>query len=163
MSRYPAIDDLLATRCPLPEPAERSRLRTDLALTADAVAHAIGISPATLHAWEGGHAEPQGHVRAAYAYFLTQARACAAENPNLALNQPAPDTSTELLPQHTFCVLCGNPASQHVDGYPQHLTAAECAEAATPLPTVSLPEPDETPRPRIPHPRAGASHRFNSP
>lgn len=153
MSRYPAIDALLATRRPLPAPAERSRLRASLALTADAVAHAIGISPATLHAWEEGHAEPQGHARAAYAYFLTHARTCAAEDPNLALNQPAPDTSTELLPQHTFCVLCGNPASQQVDGYPQHLTAAECAEAATPLPTLSLPKPDETPQPPDPpHP-----------
>lgn len=163
MSRYPAIDDLLATRCPLPEPAERGRLRADLALTADAVAHAIGISPAMLHAWEGGQAEPQGRVRAAYAYFLTRARACAAENPALALGRPASGASTELLPQHTFCVLCGNPASQHVDGRPRHLTAAECAEAAAPLPTVSLPEPDETPRPRIPHPRVGASHRSDSP
>ncbi|MBB5939209.1 DNA-binding XRE family transcriptional regulator [Streptomyces zagrosensis] len=162
MSRYPAIDDLLATRPPLPAPAERSRLRTSLALTADAVAHAIGISPATLHAWEEGYAEPQGPVRAAYAYFLTHACTCAAEDPNLALNQPAPDTSTELLPQHTFCVLCGNPASQQVDGYPQRLTAAECAEAATPLPALSLPKPDETPQPRIPHPRSGASHRSNT-
>ncbi|MEU9339577.1 transcriptional regulator [Streptomyces sp. NPDC048290] len=163
MSRYSAIDDLLATRRPLPPPAERSRLRTNLALTADAVARVIGISPAILHAWEEGHAEPQGHVRAACAYFLTHARTCAVEDPTLALNQPVPGTSTELLPQHTFCVLCGNPASQQVDGYPQHLTAAECAEAATSLPTLSLPKPDETPQPRIPHPRSGASHRSNTP
>ncbi|MFJ7146673.1 helix-turn-helix domain-containing protein [Streptomyces sp. NPDC100445] len=168
MSRYPAIDDLLATRRPLPEPAERSRLRTSLALTADEVAHAIGISPATLHAWEEGHAEPQGPARDAYAYFLTHAHTCAADqtqaaaDPHLALNQLAPDTSTEPLPPHASCVLCGNLASQQVDGYPQHLTAAECAEAATPVPVLSLPKPDATPERRIPHPRSGASHRSNT-
>jgi hypothetical protein len=147
------IDALLAMRCPLPAPAERSHLRTSLDLTADAVAHAVGVSPATFHAWEEGHAEPQGHHRDAYAYFLTRARACVESH--LATNQPAPDASTELLPQHAPCVLCGNPASQQVDGYPQHLTAAECAEAATPAPAPSPPQPER----RIPHPHPGASQR----
>ncbi|MFD3998938.1 acyltransferase [Streptomyces sp. NPDC058583] len=41
------------------------------------------------------------------------------------------------------CVLCGQPARHELDGFPQHLTAEECAEAvaaASPLPTVA-PEP----------------------
>jgi hypothetical protein len=167
MSRYPAIDDLLATCRPLPAPAERSRLRTSLALTAEAVAHAIGVSPATLHAWEEGQTEPQGPARDAYAYFLTHARTCAtdqtqASEPHLTTNRPAPDDSTELLPQSASCVLCGNPATQQVDGYPQHLTVAECAEAATPSPALSPSRPEATPKHLIPHPRSDGSQRFNT-
>ncbi|WP_324611540.1 transcriptional regulator [Streptomyces sp. NRRL S-1521] len=161
MSRYLAIDDLLATRRPLPAPAERSRLRASLDLTADAVAHAVGVSPATLHAWEEGHAEPQGAARDAYAYFLSRACTCAAAEPHPA-NQPAADTSTEFSAPQASCVLCGSPATQQVDGYPQHLTAAECAEAATTAPAHSPPRSDATPERLIAHSSSGASQHSST-
>ncbi|MFJ4836218.1 helix-turn-helix domain-containing protein [Streptomyces sp. NPDC088747] len=168
MSRHSAIDDLLATCHPLPAPAERSRLRTSLALTACAVAHAVGVDPATLHAWEEGQAEPQGPARDAYAYFLTRARTCAADQaqaasePHLTISRPAPDTPADFLPQRASCVLCGNPATEQVDGYPQHLTVAECTKAATPAPALSLSRPEATPKRLTPRPRSGVSQRFSS-
>ncbi|MCI3927983.1 helix-turn-helix domain-containing protein [Streptomyces sp. AN091965] len=42
---------------------------------------------------------------------------------------PAPPTQDEL-PEPQPCVLCGRPAREQVEGYPQHLDAAECAASA---------------------------------
>ncbi|MFF6904202.1 helix-turn-helix domain-containing protein [Streptomyces hydrogenans] len=39
-----------------------------------------------------------------------------------------------------LCVLCGQPAADEVDGFPQHLSAEECAEATTTAAT-SVPRP----------------------
>ncbi|MEU2450718.1 helix-turn-helix transcriptional regulator [Streptomyces sp. NPDC012765] len=45
--------------------------------------------------------------------------------------EPSPPTAAPALP----CVLCGQPCSEDVDGFPQHLSAEECAAAvAAPAP-----------------------------
>ncbi|MFJ6054466.1 helix-turn-helix domain-containing protein [Streptomyces sp. NPDC092307] len=46
------------------------------------------------------------------------------------------------------CVLCGQPCSEEVDGFPQHLSAEECAAAiaaASPAPTAPAPVPQQLP------------------
>ncbi|WP_435220557.1 helix-turn-helix domain-containing protein [Streptomyces sp. Tue6028] len=154
MSSLSAIDALLAAHTPLPPSSERSRLRSSLGLTPDQVARAIGTSPTTLHTWEQGRAEPEGHLRDAYAYFLTHARTV---TQNQAHTSPAPDTTAQTQPQHALCILCGTPATEQVDGYPQHLTAAECAKASIPAPAPGPSQHKATPERRIPRSRSGTS------
>ncbi|MFF9214010.1 MULTISPECIES: helix-turn-helix domain-containing protein [unclassified Streptomyces] len=159
MSSYRAIEALLAEHTPLPPPAERSRLRNHLGITPTRLAQALGVDTTTLHAWEEGLAEPETPVRAAYAYFLAQAhtlgtyRAQAIAESHPTAPAETTDTAQETLPQHAPCVLCGKPATQHVAGYPQHLTADECAEAeATPRPSQHARQAT-TPGRNIPQPR----------
>ncbi|MGW7786865.1 helix-turn-helix domain-containing protein [Streptomyces tricolor] len=168
MSSYTPIDALLAEHTPLPPPVERTRLRSSLGITRARVAQAIGINTATLDAWEEGLAEPETHLRATYAYFLAQAhivnayRAHAIAEPRITASTETTDTTVETLPQRAPCVLCGKLATQQVAGYPQHLTATECAEAAgTPAP----PHParyEAKPDNRIPKPRSSASPRSST-
>ncbi|MFJ2007777.1 transcriptional regulator [Streptomyces chartreusis] len=153
MSRFPAIDALLAAHTPLPPPAERGLLRRRLGLTAGEVAQAIGVDAATLHAWEEGLTEPEAHLRAAYAYLLTRARASADDRSQA----PAPDRTTDIetLTQPAPCVLCGKPATHQVLGYPQHFNPAECTAAPhhTPRnPSSHQPAPAATGHSRAPRP-----------
>ncbi|MGW8773940.1 helix-turn-helix domain-containing protein [Streptomyces sp. NPDC055794] len=160
MSNYPAIDVLLAEHTPLPSHAERRRLRSSLGITPARLAQALDITTATLQTWEDGLAEPEAHWLTAYAHFLVHAHTVDTYRARPLAEPPAipplttPDTTTETLPQQAPCVLCGKPATQQVAGYPQHLTAAECADTATP------PRPDRgnsTLVKGIPHPRRNSS------
>ncbi|MFF0477629.1 acyltransferase [Streptomyces sp. NPDC004284] len=73
---------------------------------------------------------------------------------------PARQATGEHAPQPRPCVLCGQPAVDDVDGYPQHLDPADCAAAVAaasaprpttrPEPTPAAqpePEPESTPEP----------------
>ncbi|MFC9595752.1 hypothetical protein ACFTUC_38895, partial [Streptomyces sp. NPDC056944] len=57
-------------------------------------------------------------------------------------------------PAAGLCVLCGQPAQHELDGFPQHLTAEECAEAVaaagTPQAPASAPAAEEVPAPVAP-------------
>ncbi|MEU4097351.1 helix-turn-helix transcriptional regulator [Streptomyces sp. NPDC026673] len=67
------VDALLKSgprRIRLPEPAERSRLRTEYGLTQAEVAEALDVTRTTVAGWEAGRSEPQGAARAAYAKLL---------------------------------------------------------------------------------------------
>jgi DNA-binding XRE family transcriptional regulator len=67
------VDALLKSgprRTSLPEPAERSRLRTEYGLTQAEVAEALDVTRTTVAGWEAGRSEPQGSTRAAYAKLL---------------------------------------------------------------------------------------------
>ncbi|MET9603130.1 helix-turn-helix transcriptional regulator, partial [Streptomyces sp. NPDC006459] len=62
------------------------------------------------------------------------------------------------------CVLCGQPCGDDVDGFPQHLSAEECAAAvaaAPPAPAPAAPAPAPVPQlpaePSAPEPAAGAT------
>lgn len=150
MNNFPAIDALLAAATPLPQPVERTRLRLRLNLAAEQVAQALNTDTATLAAWESGATEPKGLPRTAYAYFLTRAQV-------VAQTDPAADPTSDSMPQPAPCVLCGEPATQQVLGYPQHLTSADCAAAARPAPPATpatrhpprKPAQHPTPRPRV--------------
>ncbi|AJF66881.1 helix-turn-helix domain-containing protein [Streptomyces vietnamensis] len=55
----------------LPTPKERRRLREALALSEEQVAEAMGVTKATVRAWETGRSTPRGRKREAYARLLT--------------------------------------------------------------------------------------------
>ncbi|MEW1804368.1 helix-turn-helix domain-containing protein [Streptomyces virginiae] len=69
---------------------------------------------------------------------------------------PSPPTAAPIVP----CVLCGQPCSEEVDGFPQHLSAEECAAAiaaATPVAPAPAPVPQQLPaEPPAPAPEATA-------
>ncbi|MFE0775923.1 telomere-associated protein Tap [Streptomyces sp. NPDC058861] len=67
---FDAVDALLASRAPLPPPAERKRLRSAHGLTIDEVASALQVRRATVSAWESGRTEPRPPERDAYAHLL---------------------------------------------------------------------------------------------
>ncbi|MGV9941071.1 telomere-associated protein Tap [Streptomyces sp. NPDC003401] len=69
---FDAVDALIASRSPLPPPAERRRLRQAHALTLDEVAAALGVRRATVGGWEAGRSEPRPPEREAYARLLRQ-------------------------------------------------------------------------------------------
>ncbi|MEV6249100.1 sigma factor-like helix-turn-helix DNA-binding protein [Streptomyces sp. NPDC051742] len=67
MSRSTADSAPSAT---LPTPKERRRLREALALSEEQVAEAMGVTKATVRAWETGRSTPRGRKREAYAKLL---------------------------------------------------------------------------------------------
>ncbi|MEV6182267.1 helix-turn-helix transcriptional regulator [Streptomyces sp. NPDC052015] len=69
---FDAVDALVASRSPLPPPAERKRLRQAHALTLDEVAAALDVRRATVGGWESGKSEPRPPEREAYARLLRQ-------------------------------------------------------------------------------------------
>ncbi|MET7655935.1 helix-turn-helix transcriptional regulator, partial [Streptomyces sp. NPDC005486] len=56
---FDAVDALIASRSPLPPPAERRRLRQAHGLTLDEVAAALQVRRATVSGWEAGKTEPR--------------------------------------------------------------------------------------------------------
>ncbi|MBV7700150.1 helix-turn-helix domain-containing protein [Streptomyces sp. TRM70350] len=69
---FSAVDALVASRSPLPPPAERKRLRQAHGLTLDEVAAALQVRRATVSGWEAGRTEPRPPEREAYARLLKQ-------------------------------------------------------------------------------------------
>ncbi|MGW0082225.1 helix-turn-helix domain-containing protein [Streptomyces sp. NPDC003393] len=171
MADFEAIDALLAAakkEAALPSAEERRALREDLSLSRAQLAQALNVSPSTIGGWESGR-DPSGDVREKYAYFLEGARAklAAAAVEQAPAEEAADDTQVEVVTteQETGqddgddvealsvlqpCVLCGQPASHQVAGFPQHLNPADCGsgertrtrEPARP----SRPAPDREPR-----------------
>ncbi|MFJ7772666.1 telomere-associated protein Tap [Streptomyces sp. NPDC097107] len=106
---FDAVDALVASRSPLPPPAERRRLRQAHALTLDEVAAALGVRRATVGAWESGRTEPRPPEREAYARLLKQ----------LATLYPAPQST-------------GAPQEDTGTAEPQAFTTAATAAQAGP-------------------------------
>jgi len=67
---FDAVDALVASRSPLPPPAERRRLRQAHGLTLDEVAAVLKVRRATVGGWEAGKTEPRPPERDAYARLL---------------------------------------------------------------------------------------------
>ncbi|MFJ2191689.1 telomere-associated protein Tap [Kitasatospora sp. NPDC087861] len=125
---------------PLPDPAQRRRLRTEYGLTKTETAKALGVSPSTFSAYESGQREPQGEARTAYARLLEGIAAQltpehaleepAASEPFTAPEQPTapavpmldqnPDGSLAMAPPRP-CVQCGQPSVYRAQGMPMHL------------------------------------------
>ncbi|MGW3134089.1 telomere-associated protein Tap [Streptomyces sp. NPDC001123] len=87
---FDAVDALIASRSPLPPPAERRRLRQAHGLTLDEVAAALQVRRATVSGWEAGKTEPRPPERDAYARMLKQLAQLYPADPNAAA--PATDT-----------------------------------------------------------------------
>jgi DNA-directed RNA polymerase specialized sigma24 family protein/DNA-binding transcriptional regulator YiaG len=85
-----------AAATPLPSPRERRRLRMAKALSQQQVATAVGVTWATVWAWETGRTNPRGRRREAYANLLTHIAAEEAEEAKTAgpapRTEPAPQT-----------------------------------------------------------------------
>ncbi|MGW2892457.1 telomere-associated protein Tap [Streptomyces griseoruber] len=136
---FDAVDALIASRSPLPPPAERRRLRQAHALTLDEVASALDVRRATIGAWESGRSEPRPPQRDAYARLLTQ----------LARLYPV-DTAAPAAPQPDSPAPEAVPsAGASVKAAPQSAGAkATRTPAPAPVPSpVAVPEPDDAPRP----------------
>jgi len=88
---FDRIDALVASRSPLPPPAERKRLRAAHGLTLDEVAAALDVRRATVSGWESGKTEPRPPERDAYARMLKQLAELYPADPNSAA--PAEDTA----------------------------------------------------------------------
>uniref|UniRef100_A0AAU2VGZ7 Helix-turn-helix domain-containing protein n=1 Tax=Streptomyces sp. NBC_00008 TaxID=2903610 RepID=A0AAU2VGZ7_9ACTN len=120
---FDAVDALIASRSPLPSPAERKRLRQAHGLTLDEVAAALQVRRATVSGWEAGKTEPRPPERDAYARMLKQLAQLYPADSNAAA--PAMDTAVPETP--------AAPATAASTG-------AEPARART-EPTGSIPEP----------------------
>ncbi|MFE9724754.1 sigma factor-like helix-turn-helix DNA-binding protein [Streptomyces sp. NPDC005794] len=115
----------------LPSPKERRRLREARALSEEQVATAVGVTPATVRAWETGRTSPRGRRRAAYARLI----GCAEQHPApeaRAQDAPAPDAPAPDAPAP------GGDA-------PAPYAPAEEAPPAEPAPA----EPVVVPQPRV--------------
>ncbi|MFI9604718.1 telomere-associated protein Tap [Streptomyces sp. NPDC052043] len=93
---FDAVDALIASRSPLPPPAERRRLRQAHGLTLDEVAAALQVRRATVSGWEAGRTEPRPPERDAYARMLEQLAQLYPADPNAAA--PATDTTVPETP-----------------------------------------------------------------
>ncbi|MCH0567229.1 helix-turn-helix transcriptional regulator [Streptomyces sp. MUM 2J] len=69
---FDRVDALIASRAPLPPPAERKRLRQAHGFTLDEVAEALQVRRATVSGWESGKTEPRPPERDAYARLLNK-------------------------------------------------------------------------------------------
>ncbi|MEU2115372.1 sigma factor-like helix-turn-helix DNA-binding protein [Streptomyces sp. NPDC016459] len=70
-----------ASSVTLPTPKERRRLREALALSEEQVAEAMGVTRATVRAWETGRSSPRGRKREAYAKLLGSPEPTGAPSP----------------------------------------------------------------------------------
>ncbi|MFJ4007549.1 helix-turn-helix domain-containing protein [Streptomyces sp. NPDC090023] len=167
MTDYNAIDALLAharTPADLPPAEQRRTLRQALNLTRTQVAQALGVSPSTVSGWETGR-DPSGEIREKYAYFLN-----GAQEKLRTQNDTPPHPETSPTTEHTTtdkeqdephptpqpCVLCGAPATDEVEGYPQHLHPDDCTH---PHPTPPQPETPTPPHHTAPTPPPQAPAR----
>ncbi|MFH9235464.1 telomere-associated protein Tap [Streptomyces globisporus] len=135
---FDAVDALVASRSPLPPPAERRRLRQGHGLTLDEVAAALRVRRATVSGWEAGRTEPRPPERDAYARMLKQLAEL------YPANVPVPTEDTAV-PQTAAVAAAPTPS------------AVEPAQART-APTDSAAEPVNTVR-RPPAPASAAVSR----
>ncbi|MFJ8763151.1 telomere-associated protein Tap [Streptomyces cyaneofuscatus] len=152
---FDAIDALVASRSPLPAPAERKRLRQAHGLTLEEVAATLDVRRATVGAWESGKTEPRPPQREPYAHLLKQ----------LARLYPSPTTTeggTPAIPTATAPAVPSAPA-EAAPSAPAATVAAAVPAPPVPAPAATPPSPTAAPRPargsrRPGAPRAAAAH-----
>ncbi|CAL9677224.1 hypothetical protein SUDANB105_08052 [Streptomyces sp. enrichment culture] len=137
---FDAVDALIASRSPLPPPAERKRLRQAHGLTLDEVAAALQVRRATVSGWEAGKTEPRPPERDAYARMLKQLAQLYPADPNAAA--PAEDTPVPGMPAAAAAApapLAAEPAQAHADSGPARRAIARhsAGPAAVPGPATT--------------------------
>ncbi|MEW2435998.1 helix-turn-helix domain-containing protein [Streptomyces caniferus] len=144
---FDAVDALVASRSPLPPPAERKRLRQAHALTLDEVAAALDVRRATVSGWESGKSEPRPPEREAYARLLKQ----------LAQLYPAPDSTYARREDTPAPETISGPAPETqavpTDGAPEEPPSTQPAAAGAPA---AASRPVRTARPSQATRRPGA-------
>ncbi|MGW2133250.1 telomere-associated protein Tap [Streptomyces coelicoflavus] len=146
---FDRIDALVASRSPLPPPAERRRLRQAHGLTLDEVAAALQVRRATVSGWEAGKTEPRPPERDAYARMLKHLAqlypATAQEPPEPAAAPAVPaGPETPAVPA-TPAPPAVEPAQARTAPAPAHPRPAE--EPANTRRADPAPRPAATPRP----------------
>nr|WSW67255.1 helix-turn-helix domain-containing protein [Streptomyces sp. NBC_00995] len=124
---------------PLPSPKERRRLRVAKSLSEAQVAAAVGVTPATVRAWETGRTSPRGRKREVYARLIGTGGARSTSRPS-PVKPATPNNPPRATAGRT------RPADNAQTG-PGAVTAAGPAKAAEP-PAAPLAEP--LPLPPIP-------------
>ncbi|MFG3188584.1 helix-turn-helix domain-containing protein [Streptomyces omiyaensis] len=79
----------------LPTPKERRRLREALCLSEEQVAEAMGVTKATVKAWETGRSAPRGRKREAYVKLLSGAPAAPEADGPAPAASPSPSPSSD--------------------------------------------------------------------
>jgi len=139
---FDRVDALVASRSPLPPPAERKRLRAAHGLTLDEVAAALDVRRATVSGWESGKTEPRPPERDAYARLLNKLAELYPADSNSAV--PAEDTAVPHPAPQARPVSTG-PASGAADmTTEQHPQTRFTANAAAPV-AASRPAPAARP------------------
>ncbi|MFJ3301485.1 telomere-associated protein Tap [Streptomyces bacillaris] len=136
---FDAIDALVASRSPLPPPAERKRLRQAHGLTLEEVATTLDVRRATVGAWESGKTEPRPPQREPYAHLLKQ----------LARLYPSPTATEGGTPPATPAATAPAVPSAVVEvAPPAPVAAAATPVPASPAPAPAAPPPSPTAAPR---------------
>ncbi|MFI5728354.1 telomere-associated protein Tap [Streptomyces cyaneofuscatus] len=142
---FDAVDALVASRSPLPPPAERKRLRQAHGFTLDEVAATLKVRRATVGAWESGKTEPRPPQREPYAHLLKQLARLYPSSPASAEGAtPAISAATAV------------PAAPPVPAEAAHSAAAAAVTAPVPAPAAPAPSPAAAPRPARGSRRPGA-------
>ncbi|EGE39444.1 helix-turn-helix domain-containing protein [Streptomyces sp. SID4928] len=126
---FDAVDALVASRSPLPAPAERKRLRQAHGLTLEEVAATLEVRRATVGAWESGRTEPRPPQREPYAHLLKQ----------LARLYPSPTTTEGGTPAIPAATAPAAPSA------PAEAAPSAPAAANAPVPAPAVPAPAATP------------------
>ncbi|MET9394905.1 helix-turn-helix transcriptional regulator [Streptomyces sp. NPDC006624] len=155
---FDAVDALVASRSPLPPPAERKRLRQAHGLTLDEIATALKVRRATLSGWEAGKTEPRPPERDAYARLLKQLARLYPPDPQPTGPEPAvpeaapapaaPAAPTDA-PTTPTAVSEPEPPAQAVSHPRRTVRPARTSDASPPAP-----------RPRTPPEPTGGDPRF---
>ncbi|MER5738183.1 helix-turn-helix domain-containing protein [Streptomyces sp. NPDC002262] len=130
----------------LPAPKERRRLREALSLSEEQVAEAMGVTKATVRAWETGRSAPRGRKREAYARLLGGVADAPAEAPAGTPAGPTPAPSSHVRPRPAARRAAKPPKAparpeERLKPVPGTAPAAEPAQAPAPAPEPE-PEPD---------------------
>lgn len=128
---FDRVDALIASRSPLPPPAERKRLRQAHGFTLDEVAAALMVRRATVSGWESGKTEPRPPERDAYARLLNKlAELYPADSDSAA---PTEDTAVPL-PAPQARPVSTSPASEAADtATEQNTQTRPAANTAAPV------------------------------
>ncbi|MEU3598269.1 sigma factor-like helix-turn-helix DNA-binding protein [Streptomyces sp. NPDC006798] len=139
----------------LPAPKERRRLREAHAMTEEQLARVLGVTKATVRAWETGRSEPRGRRREAYAKLLAPSDASSAPappepehptgKPPLTAVVPEPEAAPEEAPAGP-----GGRAVPAGPAEPSESAAAPAAEPERTAPEGTAPEPPAPPPPPAP-------------
>ncbi|WP_329621632.1 helix-turn-helix domain-containing protein [Streptomyces sp. NBC_01255] len=129
-----------ASSATLPTPKERRRLREALALSEEQVAEAMGVTKATVKAWETGRSAPRGRKREAYAKLLGAAEVAeAARAPEHTPPAPAPTSPSTSTSAVTPMALPPASASASASVRPMAAVkrAAKPPKAPSPVPAIA--------------------------
>ncbi|MFF9338738.1 helix-turn-helix domain-containing protein [Streptomyces sp. NPDC014773] len=145
-----------STAAALPTPKERRRLREALSLSEEQVAEAMGVTKATVKAWETGRSAPRGRKREAYAKLLGGLPGeVSAEAPAETAAGPAPAPGANVRPRPAAKRAAKPPKAparpeERLKPAPDPVPAAAPAPAPAPAPIPEAepePEPEQAPAP----------------